>query len=212
MASVPLTPDVIQPLMQIVTMMALGLTPTDPSAASLVRVGWQTQGQPARLISEDVVYIRCVEEDDEYNRIRDQEVADAPPTQVLISSIYTRVWRTFWTFYGPNSFDHARAVKSFLFSQTGHDALLGAFGTYGQLPFGAGGYGGGTISVYLVTDVISPRRVPELRNGQWWERVDFDCQFNEQVTETEVVNAVASTEIITETENGVVSDVVVSSS
>ena len=212
MSSIPLAPNVIQPLMQIVTMQALGIDPADPSAPEIVRVGWQTQGQPAQTIDQDVIYIRCVEEDDEYNRIRDQEITDAPPISVLITTIYTRVWRTFWTFYGPNSFDNARIVKSFLLSQEGHDSLLGANNTYGQLPVGSGGYGGGQINIYLVTDIPAPRRVPENRNGQWWERIDFDCQFNEQVNETEVVNTVASSEIITENENGVVSDIVVQGS
>lgn len=212
MAANPLTPDILQALMQIVTMMSLGLNPTDPSAAAVIRVGWQQEGQPAHTINEDVCYVRCVEEDDDYNRIRDEEFTDAPPTQVLGTIIYARVWRTFWNFYGPNSFDRARILKSFLFSQTGHDAILGAFNTYGALPSGMGGYGGGTINLYLVTDVSAPKRVPELFDGQWWERVDFDCQFNEQVTETELVNAVASSEVIVENENGVVADIQVSSS
>jgi len=210
MSSLPIVPKTIEPLMQFITQVALGVDPADPLAYKKVRVGWQTQGQPAMAINEDVVFIRCVEEDDEYNRIRDVETLDdVDPTKVDLLTQYTRVWRTFWTFYGPTSFDHARIVKSSLYTQKIHDLLLVGTG-YGTPGWGQGGYGGSGAPIYLVTDVASPRRVPELFDGQWWERVDFDCQFNEDTREVDVVNAVASAEVIIETENGVVDDFIVS--
>lgn len=215
MSAPPVTPNLIQSLMQIVTMNILGLDPSAAASAQTVRVGWQAQGQPAQQITEDIIYIRCVEEDDEYNRIRDLEIADVlpePATLVQLTSIYTRVWRTFWTIYGPSSFDNARAIRSALLTQNVHDMFLGAYNTYGQIPSGEGGFGGGTVNIYLVTDMAAPRRVPELFDGQWWERVDFDCQFNEQVNETTTVNAVESTEVILETNTGVVRDTTISSS
>lgn len=192
----PLVPKTIEPAMQFITLVALGVDPADPNAFKKVRVGWQTQGQPAWDIKEDVVFIRCVEEDDAYNRIRDEEVFDdeEDATKVDLLTQYTRVWRTFWTVYGPNSFDRARVIRSSLFTQKIHDLLLTGQ-SYGVQPYGTGGYGGGGAPLYLVTDVAAPRRVPELYDGQWWERVDFDCQFNEDTRELELVNAVASVEV-----------------
>jgi hypothetical protein len=212
MAILPLTPNTVESLMQLVTMLALSLDPTLDAAAKAVRVGWQITGQPASSIDEDVAYVRCVEEDDQYNRIRDEQHFDAPPTQVEFDTTYTRVWRTFWTLYGPNSFDHARIIKSALFTQSIHDALLQAFSNYGELPYGLGGYGGSGVELYLVTDVIAPKRIPENFGGQWWERVDFDCQFNEGVTETYLVNAVVSSEVIIITDDGITVDEIVDAS
>jgi hypothetical protein len=205
----PLTPQLIEPLMQIVTMISLGLDPTDSASAKAVRVGWQQTGQPASSITEDVVYIRCIEEDDLYNRIRDIELSDVlpePSAQITQTTSYTRVWRTFWVLYGPSSFDNARKIKSALFAQSIHDILLEAFNTYGQLPSGVTGYGGNEVPLYLVTDVTAPVRVPENFGAQWWERVDFSCQFNEGVTEQEVLNAVASAEVIIENSDGILAD------
>jgi hypothetical protein len=198
MAATPLTPNLIEPLMQLITMVGVGLDPTVAASAKAVRIGWQTTGQPASDITEDVIYIRCTEEDDLYNRIRDEEIADVlpePSTQLQITTTYTRVWRTFWTLYGPGSFDKARQIKSALFKQKIHDMLLGAYGTFQLLP-NPGAYA--NLALYLVTEIMAPTRVPENFGGQWWERVDFACQFNEGVTEVDTVNAVVSTEVFIE--------------
>jgi len=36
-------------------------------------------------------------------------------------------------------------------------------------------------NIFLITDVPMPTRLPELYNGQWWERTDFSATFNEGV-------------------------------
>lgn len=185
-ATTPLVPKQIDSVMQNVALDALGIDPavvTNAVAYSKVRIGWQKQGQPAWKIDEDVVIIRSVEEDDPYNRIRDEEidVNVDDPTTLLDSVGYTRVWRVFWTLYGPASFDNARIIKSALLKpgQDIHDLLVEA-------------------NLYLVTDLEAPKRVPELYDEQWWERVDFECLFNEQVTETQLVNTVTSVQITVE--------------
>lgn len=194
----PLTPKIIEPLMQLITATALGLDITDVKTYSKVRVGWQTDGQPAFDLINNTVFVRCTEEDDEYNRIRDEEQADfgvEPSIQVQLTTKYTRVWRVFWTIYGPDSYDNARIIRSALYTQAIHDLIEYGFSGYGQLGLGQGGYGGDGVPLFLVTDASAPRRVPELKDGRWWERVDFDCQFNEAVTEAVLVNAVSSTEV-----------------
>lgn len=162
--------------MQIMTLSVLGLGPT---AFAQVRVGWQRQGQPAWTVDEDVVILNAVEDDDAYNRTRDvqYEITELnPPGGLTQVTTYTRVWRVMWTFYGPNSFDRARQLRSGLFLQAPHDSLA-------------------LSNLYLVTDVSAMQRVPELFEQQWWERVDFSCQFNEAVTEIPIVNAVKSVEV-----------------
>lgn len=182
----PLTPFTIQSVFQVVTLAALGLGvpvgPIDPLYA-LVRVDWQTQGQPTGTVTEDMVYVRAVEEDNPYNRIR--EVTYQPIDSVTMTHVtsYTRVWRVDWTLYGPNSFDRARVLRSAMFSQATHDQLAGS-------------------QLYLLTDVAAPQRVPEFFQEQWWERTDFSVLLNEFVTETAVVGSVGSVEIIVEDVTG----------
>lgn len=186
----PLTPKQTETVMQQLTIKMLGLP---DNAWDLVRVGWQIQGQPTGKITDDIVYVRAIEDDDEYNRQRDVTTNQKTPSTLQQLTTYVRVWRVMWTLMGPNSFDRARQIKSALFTQTPHDlfAVL-------------------NVKLYLVTDISAPRRVPEFIAGQWWERVDFECQFNELVTEEVLTNAVASAEVIVETDKGVQRDIVVS--
>jgi hypothetical protein len=193
----PLTPAQIEAAMQLLTIQLLGIpapsVPNDP-AYSAVRVSWQQQGQPAELdISTDVTFLRCVEIDDQYNRVRDVQTTPNDSLTVNQVTSYIRVWQTSWVSYGPNAFDNTRKIKTGLFTQVVHDTFIAK-----------------GLALALVTSLEAPRRLPEPRDGgQWWERVDFDAKFNEQVTEVVVIGSVASTEIVLETAAGIVADIVV---
>lgn len=190
---VPLIPKQLESAMQVITMTLLGFTTAGAAADySKVRIGWPQKGQPGFTIDTDVSFVRCVEVDDAYNRVRDVQTIVQDGVSVGLKTTYVRVWQTFWSIYGPNSFDAARQIRSGLFSQKFHDTLA----TLGLL-------------VYLVTDPSAPRRVPEEENGQWWDRVDFEARFNERVTEVEIVPSIASAEVIVENSTGMLADLVV---
>jgi hypothetical protein len=187
----PLTPKQIQAGMQLLTANLLGLwsppNPPPPVGAeiySAVRIAWQTRGEPFPDITQDVVMLRCVEVDNLYNRVRDVQIIpnpqdqNDPPQTLLQVTTYQRVWKTFWEFYGPNSFDRARIVHSGLFTQAIHDT----FAVF-------------NLNLYWVTNPPAPQRIPPFEDGQWWERTDFESEFNEGVTETLVVPIIASVEI-----------------
>lgn len=174
---VPLTPDAIQALFQDITIKAVGLP---DNSYDKVRVGWQRRGQPAWGVDDDLIFLRAVEEDDLYNRVREVETVAYDDRSLALLTTYTRVWRVFWTIVGPSSFDRARVVRSTLFNQDIHDLFA-------------------TWQLYLITDPAAPMRVPEFFEGLWRERVDFSAQFNEAVSETKVVGTVRSVtvEIVT---------------
>lgn len=173
-------------LMQGVASDAIGV----PISGNEIRFDWVTGGQPAFPITEDVCFIRCVEEDDEYNRIREVRRVFNDPKTLTQSTSYTRVWRVHWTLYGPNSFDRARQLRSALFQQN-PKALLAES------------------NLYLIPDQESPRRVPEVFASQWWERVDFSARFNELVIEVTTVPTVGEVEVLTNTQVGQVADVTI---
>lgn len=183
----PLTPKTIDLAVQAATIAMLGISPTDAARYGKARVGWQTTGQPGWLITDDVVFNREAEVDDDYNRVRDFHYQNKDAAALVEVTLYTRVWAVFWTLYGPNSFDRARMIRSALFTQAGHDLFAG-------------------VNLFLVTDVGAPVRAPELFGSQWWERVDLEAQFNEQVAEAPLVGTAASVEIILENEQGVQRD------
>ena len=148
---------------------------TDPNTA--VRISWPTAGAPGWEITDDVVFLRATISDDQINRIRNKSYTTLDEATLNESVQYTRVWSIGFTIYGTNSLDQARMIKSALFMDWSHDILA-------------------AVNLYAVLDIRDPRRVPELYAGQWWERVDFSCRFNEGVTETTSTQSIASVEVI----------------
>lgn len=176
----PLTPKQVDAIMQQATLSLLGL-PAD--AYDKVRVGWQPQGQPVGTKDTDLAFVRCVEDDEEINRTRDVVYLQKDPQTVSEDTTFIRVWRVIWTLYGPNSFDNTRKIRSGLYTQQSNELFAVE-----------------NVSLYAVMDIPAPRRVPEFVSGQWWERVDFECQFNELANEVYDVSAVASSNINVYTE------------
>src|SRR5271157_3696137 len=75
-----LTPDQMSNLWQGILIGVLGYT--NPSGVPLdtagynVRISWPTGGAPSWKIDEDVCFIQAVSADDEYDRLREDEVID----------------------------------------------------------------------------------------------------------------------------------------
>ena len=178
------------------TMGALGyVTPGQPAdpTSSKVRTQWPTTGAPFQQVTDDVCYVSCLLVDEPYDKIRDvgplspvgwgQDgwgnswggTAEGP--QFTEQWSYTRVWEIKWCFYGPNSLDLSRALRSALYQEYLTTQL-------------------GSSNLFPVSDFPEAIRVPELINAQWWERVDFKCLMYEFVTETINKNSVASVEVI----------------
>jgi len=185
----PLTPKQLEVIMQATTCTMLGIDPaTDTLAGSKVRIGWQVAGQPyAQDPSVDVCVLRAVEEDNLYDKLRDRQLIVNDDEIDISEEQYTRVWHIFWVLYGPNSFDHARMIRSGILNDSIHDNLA-------------------TSNIYAVPEISAPIRVPEVSNGKWWERVDLECLFYENVLEDTVVNTVLSSEVILDTPAGVAAD------
>lgn len=157
---------------------------TNPLAGRLVRQEWPSKGAPAWDKTDDVAFLKAVEIDDWYNKVRDQgaEGLDGVSGQQITE--YTRVWRTSWVLYGPNAYQRATLLKSALLLDFIHDKLQ---------PF----------NVFIVPDIGNPRRFRENTDGQWWNRADIDVDFYEQVNESIVTPTVASVEVIVLDDDGI---------
>lgn len=165
------------------------LTFTDPKANTAVRKAWQQQGAPAFGINDDVasLEVTLVDAENDYDKIRDSWLTSNDNVSVTTNLNYTRKWKLVVIFRGPNAFDHARLLKSAMLLDFLHDMLAAE-------------------NLYLLPGMPTQVRLPELFEGQWWERNDLSLYFFEQVTETLTVPSVASTEVIINDVNGVERD------
>ena len=157
-----------------------------------VRISWPTEGAPRFGITDDVAYIRIVELDNQYNRLR--EIKNIPnmigsplevdPDNIIQQTSYTRVISVHWILYGPNSFDNAQMIRDNLFYEYPiRDSLANQ-------------------NIYMIPDIVSPRRIPELLSDEWWERVDMEVSFNELVIKEVLVSTVRSAEVIVRDSDG----------
>ena len=149
----------------------------DPAAYTAVRIGWQTEGQPGWLITDDVVTIEAQLVEDRISEQRNRTDAPNDSQTLMRTTQYTRVWRIDFSLYGPNSFDHARLIQSALLLGWVHDVFAQQY-------------------LWMLPNLKIPRRIPELFDEQWWERSDFSVRFYEGVIETVTVPLMRSVDVI----------------
>lgn len=170
-----LTLSQIEDIFFIETCKMLSLDPEAPENQNKVRIAWPTDGSPAWGIDEDIVFLRITPQDDRIARHLDVLYTDESD-YALKENGYTRVHRIDWTLYGPNSYDNADLIRyNILNSKFWED-----FKQY---------------NLFLITDVTMPVRVPELFNGQWWQRTDFQASYNELVVRREKKDYILGTDI-----------------
>jgi hypothetical protein len=174
--------------MQQVVAIALGYDLKDPKTPALVRIGWQTEGQPGPAITDNIAYVRGTPEDDpNVDRQVDVKYTANDDGTTTRTTTYMQVWRCHFTFYGPSCTTNAFAVRRALIAAELHSMLSIALTQSG---------------IFLVPDVAPPSRVPEQFSGEWWERADMEAKFNILITETASDLAAASVKVIIEKENG----------
>lgn len=163
-----------------ITCTMLGLDPAKECNQDKVRLAWPTNGAPGWKIDEDICFLRITPVDDAQARELNICYNPSQENKAYIKKQvgYTRVHKINWTLYGPNSYDNADLIRHLI------------FGTEYMTKFKKK-------NLFLVTDVPMPVRLPELYNGQWWERTDFSATFNESVIRENEVPYIQSADIRT---------------
>jgi hypothetical protein len=190
LTSTALTVQEIQAVLQVAVCGMLGIT--DSVHTTQVRIEYGTAGQPSQQVSDDVCYLRCMPNGtDPYSRIRERSnSAGDDDTSLIENWTYTNVWSAHFCFYGPNSYDRARAVRSAFYQDYFTDLL-------------------GQNQLFPVSDFPEPVRAPEVFDGQWWERADMEFVLYEFVQETISRQTVASVEVIVSDADGEIADVTI---
>lgn len=156
----------------------LNIDPTTPEGKGKVRTTWPADGQPSWKITDDIAFLRITPIDDK--QARTLNILDNPSQENNVyldrKTGYTRVHKIDWTLYGPNSYDNADIIRNLIFDND--------YMQYFKEK-----------NLFLITDVPMPTRLPELYNGQWWERTDFSATFNESVIREKQIPFIVSGDV-----------------
>lgn len=174
----------IEDFFQSITCQIIGLDMTKEENQSKVRITWPQNGAPSWKINEDVIFLRVTPIDDKVARtlniIYDTNSVD--DDFLTKKTGYTRVHKIDFSLYGPNSYDNADLIRY---------SLLDPHLLKEKLKEN---------NLAVIPDIPMPVRVPELYNGQWWDRSDFSAMFNEGVIREQQTPFIKSVEIKLATE------------
>jgi len=162
-----------------ITYKIIGLDPTLVTNKGKVRLAWPVSGAPSWKITDDIVFLRVTPIDDKLERtlsiIYDTNSIDN--INLNKETGYTRVHKVDFTLYGPNSYDNADLIRFTLLEPNSYKKEFK------------------NKNLFVIPDIPMPTRLPELYNGQWWERTDFSASFNEAVIRRTLVPFIESAEI-----------------
>lgn len=169
----------LEDFFQEITCKMLKLDMTKKENQDKVRIAWPTSGAPSWKINEDIVFLRITPVDDKLARtlniIYDTNSIDN--INLNKETGYTRVHKVDFTFYGPNSYDNADLIRYTLLEPNSYkDEFKNK-------------------NIFVIPDIPMPTRLPELYNGQWWDRTDFSASFNEAVIRRSSIPFIESAEI-----------------
>jgi len=160
----------------------------DSGAFDAVRLDWATEGQPGFTISNDYCFLRCVERDDDYNRIRESTGwITSGDYQITQTTTWTRVWDVTWELWGPNSTAHGNWIRNGI--QLDWPTVILSCS-----------------NLFVLPDISRVERVPQNIQDQWWEAAYLTCKFNEFVTQTLTESTGTSVEVVINDKSGIISD------
>lgn len=189
------TLDQLNRIFQLLVIAMLGYTKTGSPAVypttafSAVRISWPSGGQPAHGKTDDVVYVRIEDVGGAITQQKDDTYTTSGSPAVLSHEMsYTRVIEVNLAVCGPNSWTNARSILDQMFYQEYHDELAAE-------------------GLYLIPSDYAPRRVPEIFQGNWWERVDLALEFNEGVVVSRTIPYLESAEVLVYNKDGLLADI-----
>lgn len=159
-----------------------GSTPAD------VRRAWATQGAPAFDINDNVVFYKITDVESTMTALREDLYSQiGSPEDGNMQLGYTRTLQVDWIFYGASSWDYATLVRNGLYFESNRELLK-------------------LNNIYPVPQFAPPRRIPELFQGLWYERMDLSAKFNELVTLDRTVHYIKIVPLVVSNGEGVQSE------
>lgn len=172
-----LTDTQFENIMQPLIVSILGWDVPSVNKKKDVRVSWAEDGQPAWKITDDIVFLRCFEIDNFYNRERNfTDSYEVSPDEFTRETSYTRVMNMMVIAYGSNSFNNIQLLRDGMYKQEHRNVLSNN-------------------KIYFMPDLPAPRRVPEYFEGRWWTRYDMNFVFYMLTVKETSVPAIVSIDV-----------------
>lgn len=175
MANIMLTMAEIETLFHSITTLILGYTVA--ANPDKVRIGWNTAGAPTFKITDNVTFLMVTPTPNDFTKLQNVSFDTFYTTSANQKIKATRHYNVAWTVYGPAAFENIELIRYGIFKQYYHDLAA-------------------VKNIYVIPEMNMPRRNPDLFNGQWWNRYDFNINFYEGIEINETIGAITSASII----------------
>ena len=145
-----------------------------------------TDSAPTWKRQEDVCFIYELPQDGSYNGFSDiSYTLDKSKRDFIEVDEHTDIHALLFVNYGPNAYECTRDIRDGFKRERIREYLK-------------------KHHFFVVPPIPAIRRVPELVNGQWWNRVDVTVVFNEYVRREEPIKSIESVTVtaMTVTNNG----------
>lgn len=134
----------------------------------------QSDSTPTWKREEDVCFIYELPQDGSYNGLSDISYElDEQKRDFIEVDEHTDIHTVLFANYGPNAYERARDIRDGFKRERIREYLK-------------------RHHFFVVPPIAAIKRVPELVNGQWWNRVDVTVVFNEYVRREEAIKSIES--------------------
>lgn len=144
-----------------------------------VRISWPEEGQPAWGITDNLVFLRCYEQDSSINKEREHtDEYQVSPDEFARDTKYSVLMAVDVIIYGPNSFENSRKIRDGIFTEEIKLILK-------------------QNDIYLLPkeSQITPKRADEYFEGRWWRRTDMGLRFNERMIVSTTIPSINSIDV-----------------
>lgn len=146
------------------------------ASSTMIRTTFNTDGQLAFGVHDDVIIMSLSEADDMYGHYR-QYASRQVGNKNYRDHAGTRIWDVRLTAYGPNSHSNLDRIRSGVLTLQSSRMLTPK-------------------DIYIVPTVPVIHRSPEIFGGQWYERADMTLRYNELYVFEEYVGRIDEVNII----------------
>lgn len=175
------TVEEIEDMLRVAVFMIWNSNPEEKQNQKRIRFPWgsdiknkQSDTTPTWKREEDVCFIYELPQDGSYNGLSDVTYElDESKRDFIEVDEHTDIHTVLFANYGPNAYEYARDIRDGFKRERIREYLK-------------------RHHFFVVPPIAAIKRVPELINGQWWNRVDVTVIFNEYVRREEAIKSIES--------------------
>ncbi len=175
------TVEEIEDIFRVAVFMIWNSNPEEKQNQKRIRFPWgsdiknkQSDTTPTWKREEDVCFIYELPQDGSYNGLSDVTYElDEQKRDFIEVDEHTDIHTVLFANYGPNAYECARDIRDGFKRERIREYLK-------------------RHHFFVVPPIAAIKRVPELINGQWWNRVDVTVIFNEYVRREEAIKSIES--------------------